>query len=322
MALGGGMGFLMCNECFYNLPKALIVSGYSAGLWILLWLGNGTLTDYIDTKISWVTHPLRRIIVGISAMLVYTTLAVIFLIFVFRNFGLNISNDAISFNVFISIGITIIISVTLHARAFFKFWREAAIQAEKFKKETVISQYESLKNQVNPHFLFNSLNSLTNLVYENQDQAAKFILQLANVYRYVLENKDRELVSLSEEWTFTESYLFLEKIRFGDSLQIEFDFKGHELERLAPLSLQMLVENAIKHNVVSEEDPLKIQINIENDFLIIKNNLQKKNIVKGSSGIGLNNIKARYQYLVSDRAVEILQSGKEFIVKLPLLPAP
>lgn len=317
--LGGGMGFLMCSSCFYDLKKALIISGYSAGLWLLLWQGNAALTDFIDTKISWVDQPLKRLSVGLVAMIIYTTGAVVLLLVIFRSFGLNMSSAAFRYNIFVSIGITFVISVTLHAKAFLEAWREAAIQVEKSKKEMVISQYESLKNQVNPHFLFNSLNSLTHLVYENQDQAAKFIKQLANVYRYVLENKNRELVSLSDEWDFTESYLFLEKIRFGENLIIEKNISGSEHKMLAPLSLQMLVENSIKHNVVSEDDPLKIEVYVENDFIVVKNNLQKKNIVKGSSGIGLNNIRERYHYLVPDRQVEVVPTGQEFIVKLPLI---
>jgi LytS/YehU family sensor histidine kinase len=170
---------------------------------------------------------------------------------------------------------------------------------------------------VSPHFLFNSLNALTNLVYEDQEKAVKFIKQLSEVYRYVLDTRDKEVVSLTEELKFLESYLFLQRIRFGNKLRVTIDLSGDPM--LAPLALQMLIENAIKHNIISEADPLNIRIFSEDGYLTVENNLQKKSVLgERSSGVGLDNIRKRYEFL-TDREVKVLETPVSFVVKLPLL---
>jgi LytS/YehU family sensor histidine kinase len=217
-----------------------------------------------------------------------------------------------------SVIITIIITLFMHGRQFLINLKKATIDAEKLKRENIAARYESLKNQVNPHFLFNSFNALSNLVYEDPDKAVKFIKQLSEVYRYVLDTREKEVVSLSEETDFLKSYLYLQQIRFGDKLKIQIDLDGEE-GFIAPLALQMLIENAIKHNVVSEDDPLIINVYLENGFIGVKNNLQKKTIsAEPSAGVGLENICKRYEFL-SDKKVEILKDSESFIVKLPVL---
>jgi LytS/YehU family sensor histidine kinase len=196
--------------------------------------------------------------------------------------------------------------------------RQATLDAEVLQKESAIAKYESLKNQVSPHFLFNSFNALTNLVYEDQDKAAKFIKQLSEVYRYVLDTREKEVVPLREERKFLDAYLFLQQIRFGDKLNLTIELDDLKC-LVAPLVLQILVENAIKHNIVSEENPLQINIYAKDEFIVVENNLQQKSvIVNDSSGVGLDNIKKRYAFL-SDRPVEIL-NDKKFIVRIPILP--
>jgi LytS/YehU family sensor histidine kinase len=203
---------------------------------------------------------------------------------------------------------------------FLKNWRQAEINAAKLRSENISSQFEALKSQVNPHFLFNSLNVLTSLVYEDQNKAAQFIKKLSDVYRYVLEQKGKDLVDLSNELEFVRSYLFLQKIRFGNNLKVEFDLANEMKYKVAPLSIQMLIENAIKHNIVSKEDPLRIVISLNGDNqLEVSNNLQKKNVMEGDSqGIGLENIKQRYAYL-TDIEVSVEQIDGRFVVKLPLI---
>jgi LytS/YehU family sensor histidine kinase len=198
-------------------------------------------------------------------------------------------------------------------------WRQTAIDAEKAKRESIKAQYDSLKNQVNPHFLFNSLNALTNLVYQDQDKAAKFIKQLSEVYRYVLESRDKEVVTINEELKSLESYIFLQQIRFGDKLNVQIDIPQRD-GRVAPLALQMLFENAIKHNVISEEYPLTIHIYRKEDNLIVENTLKRKHILpEDSSGLGLENIKKRYEFL-SDKKVAVEETNLKFKVTLPILP--
>jgi len=217
--------------------------------------------------------------------------------------------------------ITFVVSTFLTARSFFLCWRQLSINEEKIKREAITSRYESLKNQVNPHFLFNSLNVLTTLVYKDQDLAAKFIKQLANVYRYVLDMKDKELVDIGTEIEFLRSYAFMQQIRHGDGLKIRIDVPSDTHLQVVPLSIQMLMENAIKHNVISKDEQLNIDISMDDsDYLIVSNNLQRKPSGKkvDHTGIGLENIKARYEFL-TDRPLIVEENTKEFSVKIPIL---
>jgi LytS/YehU family sensor histidine kinase len=193
-----------------------------------------------------------------------------------------------------------------------------AINAEKFEREGIEAKYDALRNQVNPHFLFNSLNALTNLVYEDQGKAVTFIKQLSDVYRYVLDTREKEIVPLEEELKFLKSYSFLQQIRFGDNLKIDMMLNNVE-GMVAPLSLQMLVENCIKHNIVSVDDPLSIRIFCEGGFLVVENIVNRKSSgSESSSGLGLDNIRNRYKFL-SDIPVEVSDANGKFIVKLPIL---
>ncbi|HCM77427.1 MAG TPA: histidine kinase [Cytophagales bacterium] len=274
-------------------------------------------SDYIDTKIEWTKEPIKRFIVGMLVMIVYTLTIVYALVWLFREaFGLDIGDIGIM--LYTSLIITFVISLFMHSRGFLRSWRLAEVEAEKAKQESIKANYESLKNQVNPHFLFNSLNALTSLVYEDQDKAAKFIKQLSEVYRYVLDSRNKEVVSIAEELQFLDSYLFLQQIRFGDKLRIKNELKEHG-GSLPPLALQMLVENAIKHNIVSHEQPLTIHLYESDRKLVVRNNLQTKNTLgEASSGVGLENIRKRYEFL-SDEKVEVENDKETFAVKLPIL---
>jgi LytS/YehU family sensor histidine kinase len=267
---------------------------------------------------SWHKDPVKRLLVGLIGMTVYTLGAVYGVIYFFRyvvgfDVGDNLSTTFTS-----TIIITLIITMFMTGREFLINWRQAAVDAEVSKRASINAQYESLKNQVNPHFLFNSLNALTTLVYEDQDKAAKFIKQLSEVYRYVLDTRDKEVVALEDEMKFLESYLFLQKIRFGENLLVEINLstKG---KFIAPLALQLLVENAIKHNVVSTENPLSITITAREGYIVVENSLQRKHMTEEKSpGIGLDNIKSRYTFL-SNQPVLVEEHDGKFVVKLPLI---
>jgi len=166
--------------------------------------------------------------------------------------------------------------------------------------------------------LFNSLNALTTLIYQNQEEATKFVKQLSKVYRYVLDIKDQEVIALSKELEFLSSYTFMQKTRHNDGLFIDVQVPSNDA-CIVPLSLQMLVENAIKHNEISKENPLKVNIFTDNDYLVVSNNLQKRPPREaGSSSIGLENIKNRYQFL-TDNPVSVEDGPENFIVRIPLL---
>ncbi len=283
-----------------------------------MWFGNEFISHSIDKKISWTTAPVKRFIVGIAGMIIYTVgttfLLVRFAEWIFgAGFG-NISNVLYS-----TVIVTAVITLFMTSRSFLFCWKQTAIDAERLQRENLAARYENLKSQVNPHFLFNSLNALTNLVYEDQDKAVKFIKQLSDVYRYVLDTRDREVVPLEDELKFLESYVYLQQIRFGDKLKIDLHLNGTR-SLVAPLSLQMLIENAIKHNVVSEKDPLHVKVYSDDQYLSVENNLQKKMVMsENSPGVGLENIRRRYEFLVNKKVL-IEESATKFIVRLPVIP--
>jgi sensor histidine kinase YesM len=316
---GGCTVYFSCGDCFDSFNVALVAYTASGILWVMLWQGNGTISDYLTYKMSWLDNPIKRFTYGVVAVIIYTPISV-YLLFFALNRLFNVSLDNIEYTLGISVVITFLISFFLNSKEFLKNWKKAALDAEKLKKAQMAAQYESLKNQVNPHFLFNSLNALTNLVYEDQDLAAKFIRELSRVYRYVLDTRSQELVSLKTEMDFIGAYIFLQKIRFDDKLEISIDYAGFEQKMIPPMALQLLLENAIKHNVIAEDEHLKVDFSVdENEMLVVKNNLQKKNIPsEDSSGMGLTNIQSRYEFL-SNRKVEIIAGPIDFIVKIPLL---
>ncbi|MEL6925842.1 MAG: histidine kinase, partial [Bacteroidota bacterium] len=205
-------------------------------------------------------------------------------------------------------------------RYFYNLLHKSILEKEQLQRENIQSQLEGLKNQVNPHFLFNSLNTLTYLIPQDSEKAVRFVQKLSKVYRYILEIRDKELISLQEEMDFIHSYIFLLKERFGDNLNVQLEIEPMHLNsKIVPLSLQILFENAIKHNIISSERPLTITVNVEKgDRLVVRNNLQKKNQVMNSTKVGLQNIKNRYQFF-SDEHVRVINTSDEFIVVLPLI---
>ncbi|HZY80312.1 MAG TPA: histidine kinase [Cyclobacteriaceae bacterium] len=200
--------------------------------------------------------------------------------------------------------------------------RSMEIQAEQLKKENALAQYEALKNQVSPHFLFNSLSILSSLVHIDANLSEKFIDQLSKAYRYILEQKDNETVSLKTELDFLKSYAFLLKIRFENKFDIKTSITDEEAEKysVAPLTLQLLIENCVKHNRMSEKEPLIVTITINENHLSVANHVRPRSETEKilSTGIGLSNIKNRYQLITKD-PVQIMQDGELFIVKIPLI---
>lgn len=284
---------LNCKDCRNDVNKFLIIASYTSLFWVALWKGNEYLGYFISSKVSWFGEPVKRFVIGAAVTVMYTLFVTYFLTAIYQK------SIAVTLNVSVwpSVIITIAISLFMHAREFLSNWRQAAIAVEKFEKETMEARYESLKNQVNPHFLFNSLNALANLVYEDENKALDFIDQLSEVYRYVLRTQQSETVPIEEELKFLHAYLFLQRIRFGEKLKVTMEIKQDNFN-IPPLALQMLIENAIKHNVISEADPLTIRIDEDDHFVVVVNNLQKKtSIGDDSSGVGLENIRRRYEIL-------------------------
>lgn len=202
---------------------------------------------------------------------------------------------------------------------FFTQWVEALKREQKLREEKLIFQYETLKNQVNPHFLFNSLNTLSSLVYKDPELSDEFIRKLSSIYRYILENRDHELVGLETEIEFMNQYFSLQKVRDNGKIELTIDAQNPGRYKILPISLQMLMENALKHNASTRENPLKMRIHLDdkNGFIIFSNNLQPKRQIEVSSKIGLKNLGERIR-LTMQKEIEINESENEFVVKIPV----
>jgi len=201
---------------------------------------------------------------------------------------------------------------------FFILWSEAVDRVQKLREEKLIFQYETLKSQVNPHFLFNSLNSLLSLVRSEPELSEKFVQKLSSIYRYTLENREKELVPLSAELDFVNDYFYLQKIRDDEKIELKTELNIGSNALIVPVSLQLLVENALKHNTSTRKQPLEIVIHNEGiDKLVVRNNLQVKTQLADSSKIGLKNLNERCR-LILNREIEILQTDEEFVVKIPV----
>lgn len=224
------------------------------------------------------------------------------------------TNYALTFVISISI-----FYLMLNRKSHFRM-RDMEIQAEQLKKENALAQLEALKNQISPHFLFNSLSILSSLVRIDASLSEKFIDQLSKTYRYILEQKDNDTVSLITERDFLESYAFLLTIRFENKFDVNIFITDQEAEkyRVAPLTLQLLMENCIKHNRMSQKEPLVITLLIEDDFLVVSNPVRPRSEIIPSTGMGLANVKSRY-HLLTKSSVQIVQNEGLFTVKIPLL---
>ncbi|WP_432221190.1 2TM domain-containing protein [Flavobacterium sp. TMP13] len=315
---------LQMNFAVNSVLNTFIVSAlYSFGIGF----GNGMINLFLDKKWDWLEQTNLRVYFGIIATILYTipvVLGIDYLTFsVFQDLPPSeFFNDRMIwvhlFYIILSLGV----STFIHARSFMINWKQASkkeITEHKILAGTANAKFESLKNQIDPHFLFNSLNVLSSLIEENPDNAQRFTTSLSKIYRYVLAQKDKELVSVEEELRFAKTYMNLLKMRFENSLFYELPSEEISTDaKVVPLSLQLLLENTVKHNVVSEQKPLHIRIFIKNNYLVVENDFQKKEVLQEGQGVGLQNIVNRYG-IVTDRKVLIEENEKIFAVKIPIL---
>ena len=215
--------------------------------------------------------------------------------------------------------INIIMISVIEAISWFKRNQETLLVAEKLEKENSQIRFETLKSQLNPHFLFNSLNVLSSLIKKDSDKAQNFVDEFSSVYRYTLDVIEKPVVELKEELDFAKSYLFLQKIRFDNAVDMQIDIDASKLNYFVPpLAVQTLLENAFKHNRASVDTPLNIRIYDEANFLIIVNNLQPKIKGSDSKGVGLNNLNKRYE-LLGEEFPQFSVTEKEYVAKIPLI---
>jgi len=307
---------------FHDLNTFLIAFIWSFSICITQWTGIKLIHRYIDRKISWIEAPVRKTFIQIVAFLIYSIVAYV-LIQLLNYYLWNGTLPSDSWNSIVrsipyTLLISFIISLIFTAIGFFFAWKNSLVHAEKLKAEMMAFKYESLRNQINPHFLFNSLNVLSDLVYDDQAMAVKFIRQLSDLFRYVLDSRDKELVPLKDELNFIDAFTFLLKTRFEDKLIIDLDVEAKPEEYIVPMTLQLLIENAVKHNEVSEAFPLRISIRKNLDYLEIENRLQPRNVGEDSKKTGLKNIIQQFAFF-SERSIEIIPSDEHFLVRVPIL---
>ena len=289
---------------------------------ILIWFGNNLIDKWLNTKYPWIENTKKRLIVQSVFSIFFTSITLFALLYLLHQlrFGdgriinrkmIEIFPPAILF--------TFALLAVKIGSEFFIALKNSLIELEKHKTESANAQLQNLKNQLNPHFLFNNLSVLTSLVHKNQDKAAEFINELANVYRYVLDSKNSELVPLHEELDFINHYIYLQKIRFEDRISFEINIEENKNSYLiVPMCLQMVVENTIQHNEASQANPLKVKIYTQDNFLVIENKIKLRSDEVNSSKTGLKNIKLRYSFYTDEKVV-VSNNGEIFKVILPLI---
>ncbi|RMG72795.1 MAG: histidine kinase [Bacteroidetes bacterium] len=290
---------------------------------VILWVGlsHRALARYLDRVLPWEEAMAQRLWVQIGLATLLALGGINITYFLAKVWFLDVTPDRYQFLVLNLYGLFIILPVIFVNGAFFVLmqWRRSMLYSEQLKQENVRGRLESLKNHLDPHFLFNNLNILSSLIDKDPDAAQDFLAAFSEVYRYVLRSKGEELVSLDRELEVVDAYIYMLRQRFPGGLEIRTEVSAAARNRyVPPLAVQMLIENAIKHNRVSEQQPLHIAITAEGDRLKVQNNRQPKPLAEPSSRFGLSNIRKRYAYLSGDE-IEVSQTEAEFFVCLPLL---
>lgn len=307
---------------FFRLPDFLEPDLFVIPFIVLiLWEGNIFIDKQLETKYSWLSNPNQRIFVQFVLSLIFSavTLFLLMNLMHFTKFNeIRLFNRAIRQMFVPAIIITFLCLVIYISGQFLKAWKQSLLEVEKHKTESANAQLQNLKNQLNPHFLFNNLSVLSSLVYQNQDKAVDFINELSKVYRYILDNKNTELVTLQQELDFLGHYIYLLKIRFGENIIFNIQIEETQNSFLPPMCLQMLVENTIQHNETSQAKSLEVNIYTEKNRLFITNPIQPRSDKTESSHIGLKNIQIRYSFFTEEK-VEINKNDSLFSVSLPLI---
>lgn len=293
---------------------------YGALIGYPLWIGNALVGAAVRKFVPWNHKPVLTLWASFVTGLIYSILIIILINYLFYlykhqgNFSLQRLFQEGFYTMLSELIIAFIITLIMYLKVFFNEWRLGLIENEQVKQLALKHQFEALKSQVNPHFLFNSLNVLTSLVETNQQQAVKFIKQLADVYRYVLESRDKDLLSFEEELKFTNSFVFLQRMRFDQGFSVEITM--HDTKFLViPLAMQLVLENAIKHNIISASQPLLIRVFEEGEYFVVQNNFQPKPTLD-AVGYGLSSITQRYLHFTK-LPVLVQKDTINFTVKIP-----
>jgi hypothetical protein len=299
-----------------NYGITLLITG-------LIWQGCYIIINHFRWRFPGFERTAMRILLTVVTMCVYILAIDMLTCTVLDAAGVQenaYTNGQWRVNLIKCFGTTAMIATLYEAGYFFAMWKHQAIEAEALKSRQLRTELDMLKNQVSPHFLFNSLNTLVALIHEDPALAERFTKDLSHVYRYILQHKEKEVVDLGTELDFTQAYINLMKVRFAESLRINVDVAPeHRQLLIAPLTLQLLLENALKHNVASVASPLQVDIHVENGrTLVVRNSLHRKQGTVEGTGTGINNVKQRYAFL-SEREVDVIETREHFLVALPLM---
>lgn len=297
------------------------------GLLVIIWKIITGLGKYFDKRVPFTSNPSRRMILQVLSSILLVTPLLFAIVFLARPYLPSFANDKfITLIIVILLVMTVLLNMMLAAFYFFNQWQKSIqekaqlqVQTAEMERERSMLQYHHLKNQVNPHFLFNTFSSLDGLIQTNPELASDFVRHLSKVYRYVLEHKENEVVSLQTEVDFIQHYISLLEIRYKDYLKITMNISESGIEKgIVMVTLQMLIDNAIKHNSLHTENPLQISIWDEDGYLHIHNNKQMRKQIGTSNKHGLKQLKELYSYLTKQDVV-IKDTDKEFEINLPLL---
>lgn len=306
----------------YSLWQVKLSYLYTIGISFVIWHGNRFLLFTLRSYFDWFNKPLRKIAALILAISFYTIpVSVLMLVGWYHLFAQgNVNWDMVGINALIIMVVVLFIVHVYETVFLVKEAETEKVQRAQTEKAKAEAELEALKNQIDPHFIFNSLNTLSHLIEEKPLKAKLFNDSLADVYRYILQNKARDLVLLREEMEFLQNYFSLLKIRFEKAVQMKAGVPAHAMDQylIPPISLQVLAENAIKHNEFSEATPLVLEIDMKNEELVVRNRVRKKTVRKASSRIGLQNLRERYK-LTTSKEVIIREEENSFIVNLPVL---
>ncbi|MEM9673995.1 MAG: histidine kinase [Bacteroidota bacterium] len=315
--------FLYSYDRLVSVPAVIISYLISFTFVFLLWEGNRAIVMYMRRWFPHNEQTAKRFMIQIPITVAFTIVISLLIFYGFGSVGIVLCESGEQMlSAAANLIPTLFVTSIYEGAYFFEEWKKNFQRSEALAKENIRSQFEALKSQLDPHFLFNSMNTLAALIEPDNTNAQKYLEQLSDVYRYVLLSRQKETVSLEEELEFVQSYIFLNKTRYRDNLIVENDIPEESLSRrVAPLSLQILVENALKHNVISKDKPLTLRIAVDrHGYVVVENNVQKKNILEmeKSTKTGLQNIINRYA-LLTPSPVEINQSADLFSVRIPLI---
>ena len=308
--------FLLANG-IDSPVRGLVSLGHGLVMTTGIWIGCLVIVQYLWHKFPWEFYPIKHLLWEVALITAWTILYSYAIYIIERWINVLERLENLFMEAFVTLLITYLITAVHELVFFYKQWKHNFAKSIRLEKDNIQAKYETLKTQINPHFLFNSLNSLINLVDENE-AAVRYITDLSDFFRYMLGGRDKELVLVREEINLLEKYIHLQQSRFKDNLNIVVDVPENFYHyAIPPLVLQMLVENSIKHNIMSRDKPLKVTVRADNESIVVNNNLQKKTGIS-STGQGLRNIAERYR-LFTTRKVEITETSSIFRVAIPLL---